>query len=128
MQTGVQIAGSASSPPILTEGVVAVPEPLTSEILTQTVLQVQEGGLPVLNHQDTWRVTPELMAAMERLMAIVAWVRSPAGGWAKDRVVDAETLLPYVMDEALDVLDCLEKSWLYPGLPLVIPLRPYKNY
>ena len=127
MQTGVQIAGSASSPPILTKGVVAVPEPLTSEILTQTVLQVQEGGLPVLNHQDTWRVTPDLIAAMERLMAIVAWVRSPAGGWSKGRVVDAETLLPYVMDEALDVLDSLEKSWLYPGLPASHPFAPLQK-
>jgi hypothetical protein len=127
MQTGVQIAGSASSPPILTKGVVAVPEPLTSEILTQTVLQVQEGGLPVLNHQDAWRVTPDLMAAMERLMAIVSWVRSPAGGWSKERVVDAETLLPYVMDEALDVLDSLEKSWMYLGLPASHPFAPLQK-
>lgn len=104
-----------------------MPEPLTSEILTQTVLQVQEGGLPVLNHQDAWRVTPDLMAAMERLMAIVNWVRSPAGGWPPDRGVDPESLLPYVMDEALDVLDCLEKSWMYPGLPMSHPFFPLQK-
>jgi hypothetical protein len=127
MQTGVQIASSASSSPILKKGVVAVPEPLTSEILTQTVLQLKEGGLPVLNHQDAWQVTPEVMAAMERLMTIVDWVRSPAGGWPSDREVSPENLLPYVMDEALDVLECLEKSWMQLGLPASHPFAPLQK-
>ena len=127
MQTGVQIAGSASSSPILKKGVVAVPEPLTSEILTQTVLQLKEGGLPLLNHQDAWQVTPEVLAAMERLMTIVDWVRSPAGGWPSDREVNPENLLPYVMDEALEVLDCLEKSWMQLGLPANHPFAPLQK-
>lgn len=121
IQPVVQPAGSAFQPPTLAKGVVAVPEPLTSEIVTQTVLRFQEGELPLLHHREAWVVTPDILGVMDRLMAIVDSVRSPDGGWPDDRPATTEQLLPYVMDEAMDVLDSLEKSWAYPGLPATHP-------
>ena len=95
-----------------------MPELLTSEILTQIVIRLQDGILPILNHRDSWQVTPEVVVAMERLIAIVDLVRSPSGGWPEDREATSENLLPYVMDEAMDSLEAVEHSWIHMGLPV----------
>ena len=99
-----------------------MPELLTSEIVTQTVIRLQDGVLPILNHRDSWKVIPEVVVAMERLMAIVDLVRSPSGGWPGEREATPENLLPYVMDEAMDILEAMEHSWIQTGLPVSHPL------
>lgn len=99
-----------------------MPELLTSEILTQIVIRLQDGILPILNHRDSWKVIPEVVVAMERLMAIVDLVRSPSGGWPGEREATPENLLPYVMDEAMDILEAMEHSWIQTGLPVSHPL------
>ena len=98
-----------------------MPELLTSEIVTQTVIRLQDGVLPILNHRDSWKVIPEVVVAMERLMAIVDLVRSPSGGWPGEREATPENLLPYVMDEAMDILEAMEHSWIQTGLPVSHP-------
>ena len=127
IQPRVQPAGSASQSPTLVKGVVAVPELLTSEIVTQTVLRLHEGVLPILNHRDSWKVPPEVIVTMERLIAIVDLVRSPSGGWPADREATPENLLPYVMDEAMDILEALEQSLTQSGLPTSHPFAPLQK-
>ncbi len=51
-----------------------------------------------------------LLTAMTRLVEIVAELRSPMGGWPSDLPKTSENLIPYVLEEAYDVLDALEES------------------
>jgi len=50
----------------------------------------------------------EVIAAMQRLVAMIQTVRSPEEGWHPDLAPTPENLLPYVTEEACDVLEALE--------------------
>ncbi|MBE9100599.1 hypothetical protein [Vacuolonema iberomarrocanum] len=53
---------------------------------------------------------PRVLVAMQRLVDIIQLVRSPAGGWHPDRQPSVENLLPYVTEEACDLLETLEHA------------------
>lgn len=53
--------------------------------------------------------TKAVLAAMTRLVEIVAELRSPLGGWPADLPKTAANLVPYVLEEAYDVLDALKE-------------------
>lgn len=52
----------------------------------------------------------DVIRLMQRLVAIVEVVRSPEAGWHSDREPTPENLLPYVTEEACDLLEVLETS------------------
>ncbi len=54
--------------------------------------------------------TRAVLAAMTRLVEIVAELRSHEGGWPADLPKTSENLVPYVLEEACDVLDALKES------------------
>ncbi len=54
--------------------------------------------------------TTAVLAAMTRLVEIVAELRSPLGGWPADLPKTSENLVPYVLEEACDVLDACKES------------------
>jgi len=56
------------------------------------------------------RQAPQVLAAMQTLVEMVQVVRSPKGGWHPDRPPTPENLLPYVHEEASDLLDVLEST------------------
>ncbi|MBD1911981.1 hypothetical protein [Leptolyngbya sp. FACHB-8] len=56
------------------------------------------------------RQATQVLAAMQQLVEIVQGVRSPDGGWDPDRPATPENLLPYVFEEASDLLDALEST------------------
>lgn len=56
------------------------------------------------------QATQPVLEAMTRLVEIVAELRSPFGGWPADLPKTSENLIPYVLDEAYDVLDAFGQS------------------
>ncbi|MGA1625677.1 MAG: hypothetical protein ACO4AJ_08650, partial [Prochlorothrix sp.] len=90
-------------------GVETMPDSLTRETIGQTVLRLRDE--PVVHRQnETWVPTPAVITAMEELVALVAEVRSPEGGWPADRPPTAENITPYVLDEAYDLQVALQHS------------------
>ncbi|MGA1282702.1 MAG: nucleoside triphosphate pyrophosphohydrolase [Prochlorothrix sp.] len=55
-------------------------------------------------------VTPEVLAAVENLVAVVAQLRSPEGGCPWDLAQTPQTLIPYVLEEAYEVADALRRD------------------
>lgn len=51
-----------------------------------------------------------MLSAMTRLVEIVAELRSQAGGWPSDLPKTSENLIPYVLEEAYDLLDAIDES------------------
>ncbi|MEO1209799.1 MAG: hypothetical protein AAFX78_09675 [Cyanobacteria bacterium J06638_20] len=65
---------------------------------------------PPLNPLPQFLDAPRVLVAMQRLVDIIQLVRSPAGGWHADRTPTVENLLPYVTEEACDLLETLEQA------------------
>lgn len=57
-----------------------------------------------------WQPSAAAVEAMQRLVQIVRFLRSPESGWEPTLPQTAETLTPYVAEEATDLLDALEES------------------
>jgi len=54
-------------------------------------------------------LTPEL-AAMEQLISVVAKLRSPDGGCPWDLAQTPESLIPYIIEEAYEVVDAIRQG------------------
>ncbi|MDY6783187.1 MAG: nucleoside triphosphate pyrophosphohydrolase [Cyanobacteriota bacterium] len=62
----------------------------------------------MLNPQETQSQTSQaVLAALERLIEIVAQLRSPDGGCPWDLAQTPETLTPYIIEEAYEVVDAI---------------------
>jgi XTP/dITP diphosphohydrolase len=53
-------------------------------------------------------VAPEILTALERLVAVVAQLRDPDGGCPWDLKQTHATLIPYVIEEAYEVVDAIQ--------------------
>jgi len=51
-----------------------------------------------------------ILAALDRLVAVVAQLRSPQGGCPWDLAQTAESLIPYVIEEAYEVVDAIRSG------------------
>ena len=49
-----------------------------------------------------------VLDALQRLIEVVAWLRSPEGGCPWDLAQTPQTLIPYVIEEAYEVVDALQ--------------------
>lgn len=102
-------------------------EPAQFANLSQTVLKLPAALIPadavpdrpIQNSPASESKTPDpeqtsptkaVLAAMTRLVEIVAELRSPLGGWPADLPKTAANLVPYVLEEAYDVLGALKES------------------
>lgn len=54
--------------------------------------------------------SPFNASAVEDLMAVVAQLRSPQGGCPWDREQTAQTLIPYILEEAYETVDALRRG------------------
>ncbi|HIK17084.1 MAG TPA: hypothetical protein IGS53_17600 [Leptolyngbyaceae cyanobacterium M33_DOE_097] len=54
------------------------------------------------------KFSAEALAAMRRLVGMVQRLRSPGGGWQSEATPTPENLVPYVSEEAYDLLDTLQ--------------------
>jgi hypothetical protein len=75
--------------------------------IAKTVLQFAQPNTPELNSPPL-PLTEPVVAAMQRLVAIVAKLRSPQSGWPADLEPTVENLIPYVTEEAYEVLEALQ--------------------
>jgi hypothetical protein len=79
-------------------------EALTSEILQQGIVRfAPPAPLPV----DVMPLSPPVVSAMQRLVAILTELRSPEGGWPVDLPQTPDNLAPYVLEEVYECLEAL---------------------
>ena len=83
----------------------------------QVILKL--GALPA-GHWCAVEPSSKAIAAMQQLMAVVEQIRSPTSGWQPDQPQTPDQLLPYVSEEACNLLDALEASL---DLSAPIPLK-----
>ncbi|MEB3882070.1 hypothetical protein [Lyngbya sp. CCY1209] len=86
-----------------------VPQPLSlfdAEESDRILLKLPGVVTPTSRPED--RVSPALTDSLEKLVELVANLRSPGGGWQSDPPQTPEHLLPYVTEEMGDVLNALE--------------------
>jgi len=86
---------------------ISPPQPESVLALSSWVLRITDESdrrIPRL------RQASQVLAAMQQLVEIVQLVRSPVGGWDPNRPATPENLLPYVSEEASDLLDALEST------------------
>ncbi len=62
------------------------------------------------NHQQTNQTTSEVLAALQQLIEVVAQLRNPIGGCPWDLAQSAQTLTPYVLEEAYEVVDAIRSG------------------
>ena len=78
----------------------------------QVILKL--GVLPA-GHWCAVEPSSKAIAAMQQLMAVVEQLRSPTSGWQPDQPQTPDQLLPYVSEEACNLLDALEASLDLPA-------------
>ncbi|HEY9747958.1 MAG TPA: hypothetical protein V6C63_04740 [Allocoleopsis sp.] len=83
------------------------PEVFNFTAIAKTVLQFAQPHNLELN-APLPPLTEPVVAAMQRLVAIVAKLRSPQSGWPADLEPTVENLMPYVTEEAYEVLEALQ--------------------
>jgi hypothetical protein len=76
-----------------------------SEIIGKTILRLQDPSL--LQPVTPPAIPPLAIEAMQRLVGLIARLRSPDGGCPSDLEQTPESLLPYVAEEAQEVLEAL---------------------
>ncbi len=80
-------------------------ESLTFEAVSKSILKLTEqAAIGRVTTAPFW-ASDRAVEAMQRLVAIVAEVRSPQGGWPEHLPPTPENLTPYVAEEASEVLD-----------------------
>lgn len=76
------------------------------EQVSQTILRLQ----PASSESASGAVSPHsapTLVAMQHLVEMIRKLRSPANGWPTEGMTTPDSLLPYVSEEAYDVLDTL---------------------
>jgi NTP pyrophosphatase (non-canonical NTP hydrolase) len=76
--------------------------------LNKTVLKLDENALKNAQNSCVFSFSPAVLETMSRLISIIAQLRSPAGGWPSYLPPTPENLLPYVTEEACEVLEVLQ--------------------
>ncbi len=72
---------------------------------SQTIVRLPQPFCP--GKAEAIALSAEVLAALRRLVGMVQRLRSPAGGWQSELPPTPENLLPYVTEEAADVLEAL---------------------
>lgn len=94
-------------------------QPTLSEALVrQMVLRLTEAPVdlfPALSQ------SPQVLTAMQRLVELLQTLRSPDSGWSPEVPQTPETLLPYVAEEAYEVLEALETCLDHTSQPTQSP-------
>ncbi|MDX2241441.1 MAG: hypothetical protein NW224_12215 [Leptolyngbyaceae cyanobacterium bins.302] len=96
------------------------PQP-TSAAIAQSVIRLAEGVQPVTLAAGMTATPETVLEAMRRLVDVIVELRSPDGGWSTEIPQTPETLLPYVTEEAYDLLDALQQQSIQPLLHPTIP-------
>lgn len=87
---------------------------LAAKALRQTVCRLPGGALA-----GRGRVLPApAMAPAQRLLELVAELRSPAGGWPSHLPQTPENLVPYVADELAELLEALPPTMDPPSVAM----------
>lgn len=66
--------------------------------------------MPPSDHLPSPSAQDALLSALQRLVAIVAQLRKPTGGCPWDLQQTPETLIPYVLEEAYEVVDAIRQG------------------
>ncbi|NJO75312.1 MAG: hypothetical protein HC833_17020, partial [Leptolyngbyaceae cyanobacterium RM1_406_9] len=107
--------------PLLEEPETREPE-LDLHLISQTILKLINSGVAL--QDDPSEATPEVssapvastqvLEAMQRLVKMITNLRSPQSGLSPDAPQTPETLAPYLVEEAYDVLEALQKNYVEP--------------
>ncbi len=92
-------------------------EPFDLDAIAKTVFKLTE-ATPQIQPLTQPELSVQVRAAVQRLVAIIAKLRSPEGGWPADLEPTVENLLPYVTEEAYEVLDTLHIDGVAPQVTL----------
>jgi hypothetical protein len=98
------------------------PEPFDLDAIAKTVFKLAE-TTPQLQPLPQPELSVQVKKAVQRLVAIIAKLRSPEGGWPTDLEPTVENLLPYVTEEAYEVLDTLHIDGVAPQVTLTQALE-----
>lgn len=90
----------ASTPVLASEG-------LASEVLNQGIVRFVP---PDVAPAATLPLSPQVVSAMQRLVAILTELRSPEGGWPADLPQTPDNLAPYVLEEVYECLEALARQ------------------
>lgn len=118
------LTGAMKSPLAQTvEDTAAELEVISFSMFRNAVLEV---GPALTGHQldDIPVVSDTAIAAVQRLVALIADLRSPSSGWQAEQPFTPLHLLPYVSEEAYDVVDALHLSTAQPELN---PAEPHPS-
>jgi XTP/dITP diphosphohydrolase len=63
-----------------------------------------------MTHSDKSAVSQEMLNALQRLVEVVAQLRSPETGCPWDLAQTPETLIPYVIEEAYETVDAIQSG------------------
>lgn len=89
-------------------------EALTPEVLQQGIVRfVPPAAMPV----DVLPLSPPVVGAMQRLVAILTELRSPEGGWPAELPQTPDNLAPYVLEEVYECLEALARQTPEPPTP-----------
>jgi len=117
-QQGPVLITDVDSPDVARQLVTA----LTPQVAPDTIATLIRGAtsleipLSELEHQDppysVYLAEPLLpaLSALRELIAVVAQLRSPQGGCPWDLAQTAQTLIPYVIEEAYEVADAIQQG------------------
>jgi hypothetical protein len=108
-----------STLPLVEEPETTAPDP---HLIRQTILKLINSGVTL--QDGTSEATPEVpsapvastqvLEAMQRLVKMITNLRSPQSGLSPDAPQTPETLAPYLVEEAYDVLEALQKNYVEP--------------
>jgi len=90
---------------------------LAAKALRQTVCRLPGEALAT----GTQVLLPAATAPAQRLLELVAELRSPAGGWPSHLPQTPENLVPYVADELAELLDVLPLASCSSGADSAVP-------
>jgi hypothetical protein len=98
-------------------------EPLDPLLISQTVLKLaRPTGVHSSSPSESATVetasvpvaSPQVLEAMQRLVKVITDLRSPESGLPPDIPRTPETLAPYLVEEAYDVLEAVQKNYAEP--------------
>jgi hypothetical protein len=82
---------------------------------TEASDQGSQSGLSSSAQTDVVPIaSAQVLEEMQRLVKTITDLRSPQSGWSPDRPKTSETIAPYVVEEAYDVLEALQKNYFDP--------------
>ena len=92
------------------------------EAIAKTVFRLVD-ATPQVPPAKPPEMSLQVMKTLQRLVAIIGKLQSPEGGWPADLEPTVENLLPYVTEEAYEVLDALQVDGVAPQVSLTEALE-----